>query len=314
VIVRDRAPVRATAGIVTQLLGSAPVWQTARAGLTTPLRVLAYHDVPDPDAFERQLRHVARRYDVVSGETVVGWLRGDTSLPRHALWITFDDGCPSAVDAGLPALDALALPATLFVCPGLVDGEPFWWDVVARAEALGWRPDDHDAGGAALVSRLKQAPDAVRRSVVAAARHTLDAAGIEPSGSVDHAALTRWVASGRELGNHTWDHPCLDRCDDDEQARQIRDAGAWLDAFGAFARVRLFAYPNGDWTPAAEALLRKDGYDAALLFDHRPVGRTPNALRLSRLRLDSDAPLPRARAVVSGAHSLALHATKRGQP
>ena len=47
-------------------------------------------------------------------------------------------------------------------------------------------------------------------------------------GLADGRQLRAWVAAGYELGDHTWDHPCLDRADEREQHRQIMDAHTWL--------------------------------------------------------------------------------------
>ena len=94
-------------------------------------------------------------------------------------------------------------------------------------------------------------------------------------------------------------------CTADEQRRQIVEADRWLERIGAFERGRLFAYPNGDWTPDSEQVLAELGYDLALLFDHRlaDVAGT-NPLRISRVRLDTGASVERARAILSGGHSM----------
>ena len=74
---------------------------------------------------------------------------------------------------------------------------------------------------------------------------------------------------------------------------------------GGFERVRLFAYPNGDWTPDSERVLAELDYDLALLFDHRLADvAEANPLRVSRVRLDTDASVGRARAILSGGHSM----------
>jgi peptidoglycan/xylan/chitin deacetylase (PgdA/CDA1 family) len=295
----------------TSLLGTRPVEAAAVAATAGRLRVLAYHTVPDPDAFATQVAHLVRRYHPVRGEQVADALAGGAELPARSVWITFDDGDPSVVRAGLPVLEAAGVAATVFVCPALVAGDaPPWWREVERAgeQGVGATVDGRELRGRELVRALKKVPDAERRSVLA--QLAADAPhGLRPAGEValSEADLRRWLDAGFEVGNHTWDHPCLDRCDADQQARQLRDAHEWLVGFLG-RHPRLFAYPNGDHTAQAEAVLADLGYEVGLLFDHALGSLEQPPLRISRLRLDADAAMPRARAVLSGAHGALLGA------
>lgn len=297
--------------VVTRALGAPPVELAASAASAGRLRILAYHRVPDPAAFATQVGHLRRRYAVVSGAQVADSLATGVALPRRSVWITFDDGDPSVVSAGLPVLRDAGVPATVFVCPSLVQaGAAPWWRVVETAGAHGHGADvgGTNLQGRALVRALKRVPDPERRRVLA------DLVAADPSAehppgplalTVDD--LRAWTDAGMEIGNHTWDHPCLDQCDAGEQADQLRRAHEWLaDHLGR--HPRLFAYPNGDHTPEAEAALAALGYEVGLLFDHGLGAVEQPSLRLSRLRLDSDAPLWRARAVLSGLHGALLGA------
>jgi hypothetical protein len=74
-----------------------------------------------------------------------------------------------------------------------------------------------------------------------------------------------------------------------------------------------FAWPNGDPADAALDEARRLGYRLVLLADHRVCARRPDGLALSRLRLDTDAELTRARAIVAGAHSAVFQASRRAR-
>lgn len=298
---------------VVRVLGSPPVASVARRLGARRLRVLAYHDVTDARAFRAQLEQLCEWFTPVSGAAVADALAGGRPLPERAVWVTFDDGRPGVVRVAKPELDRLGVPATLFVCPGAVeDGSPYWFDVVAAAASL---PGGLEVGSrrwtdATLVTHLKSVPDEERREVARRAIAALERAGVRAPRQLTVDELHDWVASDRELGNHTWDHPCLDRCTPDEQRRQLLDAHGWLT--GLLGRPpTLFAYPNGDWTPDAEAVLAGAGYAVAALFDHHVVGRRPAPLRLSRLRVDASVPPVRFRAIVTGAHSAVFGAASR---
>jgi peptidoglycan/xylan/chitin deacetylase (PgdA/CDA1 family) len=103
----------------------------------TPIPILLYHSVsPDPPAWIR--RHCvapdvfARHTELIceSGMTALsvaeyaGMLRNGGSLPERPVLITFDDGLADFAEHALPALRRAALPATLFVTTGFVQGLP----------------------------------------------------------------------------------------------------------------------------------------------------------------------------------------------
>lgn len=294
-----------------RVLGADVVARTLSTASRGALRVLAYHRVPDAAAFRRQLELITTRYRPVSGAEVVTALDGGRALPRDAVWVTFDDGRADVIEAGMPELDRAGVPATMFICPGLVEaGSPFWMDLVTGSlDAVG--PVDlygRTWTDRSLVVHLKTVPDAERRSVVA----SLAARGpVTPGPAVltlDH--LAEWVAAGHEIGNHSWDHPCLDRCSPDEQREQVVRAHESLTRMLGRPPT-LFAYPNGDWAEAAEQALVDCGYRVGLLFDHRLARRDGHPLRTSRLRLDTDAPVARARAILAGGHSATFHLRER---
>jgi peptidoglycan/xylan/chitin deacetylase (PgdA/CDA1 family) len=286
-------------------LGSRPVAAMTRAATAHNLRVVAYHGVADRERFEAQIEWIASAFEPVSGQAVADAVVHGRSLPRRSVWLTFDDGYADVVELALPVLRTRGIPATLFVSPGLVvSREAPWWDVIDLALRSGWRADLCSAFECS-VANLKRVSDATRRRVVDSARQHLAASADLPITPIaTEEQLRGWLESDMEIGNHTWDHPCLDKCDADEQMRQISSAHSWLSEFGGERTTRLFAYPNGHWTPDAARALADRGYALGLLFDHRLNDRRINdPFRVSRLRLDSDADLSRARAIVSGPHS-----------
>lgn len=276
--------------------------------ITRPkFRVLAYHGMSNLEAFRIQMDWLVKHYEPVTLADVVAASRGDTKLSSKATWLTFDDGDPAVVEYGQPILDQLGIRATLFICPGLVGTSScFWWQILDQAFAtsrtitIGRRNWTLPM----LTAKLKAVSDPRRREMIDEVGAWLEAntGRIQASRQLTLEDLRGWIAGGHSLGNHTWDHPCLDRCDRDQQTEQIVRADEWLTEFGVGA-IRAFAYPNGNWTAIAETILSDLGYDIAVLFDHRLAPRRPPALRVSRLRVSVDAPLHRFRGIVSGAHS-----------
>ncbi len=302
----------------TRVLGAKPVASSVSALTAERLRVLAFHDVPDAQSFGTVLDVIAERYNTVSGGDVLAWLDG-AALPNRPVWITFDDGHPAVVETALGLLSSRGMNATVFVCPGLIDGDqPYWWDLVDEAVHVGVAAgtglppavkEAEDPGAA--ISYLKDVADDDRREIVAELARGLRSIGATPRAKqLTVAQLRGWIDAGNEIGNHTWDHPCLDRCAESEQRRQVRAAHEWLhDSF--VGSTTTFAWPNGNPAAAAASELRALGYRSVLRFDHRLVRRRPDPMDLSRLRLDTTADPWRTRAVLSGLHSTMYHAARR---
>lgn len=296
------------ADLARRLLAAEPVGAIFRWALGGRLRIVAYHGIKDQAVFASHVAYVAEAYRPVDSDDVLAATRG-AALPRRAVWLTFDDADPDVVELGLPVLDEAGFRGTMFVCPGVVDTcEPYWWQIVDAATSRGLHEPLADGLSAtAFRRRLKRSEDGQRRAVVAQLREALDGANAgPPAAQITTSQLQRWLASGHTAGNHTWDHPLLDHCGAAEQVRQVADADDWLRQLTA-APVRLFAYPNGNAAPEADAELARRGYAPPLLFDHR-CGR-PSDDRLSRLRLDAFAGPERMSSTLSGAHP-ALHALK----
>ncbi len=294
--------------LALSILRSGPVTALARRLSRGRLRILAYHGVPDPDRFAEQMEYLAGNYAPVGEGDVVAALAGVSELPDGAAWVTFDDGDPSVVANGLPTLVRLGIPATMFVCPGLIEsGEPFWWRVTDHApeRALAaCRAAGVTVTGADPTAALKLVDDERRRQVVAELLGELD--GLEGSAppdwrQLDDGELDRWLGAGMALGNHSWDHPCLDRCSPAEQVDQVRRADEWLTVCLG-APPRSFAYPNGNFSEVVDGELRALSYDVGLLYDNRltDLDSLPS-LQLSRLMLEADQPAARLVGVLSGA-------------
>lgn len=302
----------AVRAFVDGMLRRSPAQLAFRRLAARRLTVLAYHGVDDPASFRRQLDHLVAVARPVSLEEVVDALARRRPLPPRAVLVTFDDGHRSLLDAGLPLLRERGIPAVAFVVAGLLDTRtPFWWTEVEQLLARGGRAGTDDGlTPAALVKRLKAAPDAERLAAIAELRRTASAPA-PPAPQLRREELPLLEAAGIAVENHTWSHPCLPRCDDRKAAAEADDAHRALrQALGRPPRA--FAYPNGDWDQRTERALAAAGYAAAFLFDHRVNPAVPrHPLRLSRVRVNSHDRLDRFAILLSGLHPALHHARGR---
>jgi peptidoglycan/xylan/chitin deacetylase (PgdA/CDA1 family) len=273
----------------------APAYAPTRKNV---LRVLAYHTVPDPGAYERQLRYLRDHYAVVSLDDLLSHHHGGTPLPPRALLITFDDGDRTVYEHGLPLHRQYGLPAVLFVITGLIGTEePFWWKKIELHYAATGRPTTE---ARQKINELKTVTDGVRREFLATLPDYRQAQ-LRPK------ELGELAQAGIAIANHTVTHPLIDRCSEDRMGQEVGRAADYLEGVdGAYPKV--FAYPNGNANAVTEDILRREGIELAFLFDHRLTSLPlRNPLRLSRLRANTDDALPEFSAKVSGLHSLIYH-------
>jgi peptidoglycan/xylan/chitin deacetylase (PgdA/CDA1 family) len=191
--------------------------------------VLCYHAVSDtwphllsvpPDALERQLRALlARGYEPVPAPAVLAG-RG------RIFHVTFDDAFVSVRNA-LPILERLAVPATLFVCPGFAaGGNPL--TIAELAREVDERPDELGT------MSWREIREVAARSDV-------------------------------EIGAHTLSHPHLRLLGDEELRCEIEGSRRQIeDELGR--PCNLFAYPYGEFDRRVMLAAESAGFDAAFAF------------------------------------------------
>lgn len=124
----------ATPGKTRAARGTAPRSSTGRAV------VLGYHAIaslPDdpvlgrycvaPERFAAQLDRLARTgWNFVDLDAVLAALRGERTLPRRAVLVTFDDAYEDLLQVAAPILEARGIPAVAFAVAGQLGGRNEW--------------------------------------------------------------------------------------------------------------------------------------------------------------------------------------------
>jgi peptidoglycan/xylan/chitin deacetylase (PgdA/CDA1 family) len=204
--------------------------------------ILSYHAVsPDwpsplavlPQALEAQVAGLQRRgYRAVTlEEAVVGRPSGDVVA------LTFDDAYANVLEHGLPILERLGAPATIFPPTDWIGrDEPMVWPGIG-----GWVGGPHE--------------DELR-----------------PASWED---LRRLRAAGWEIGSHTCSHPWLSQVSSDEELhRELRASRERVES-EVGAPCTSLAYPFGDVDERVLAATRAAGYTAAVTVPDRMNATDP---------------------------------------
>lgn len=272
------------------------------------LAALAYHDLGDGGAFEWQLDYLMRTRTLVSLGDVVEAASGGRPLPRGSALLTFDDGYRSVFDIALPLMAERSVPGVAFVVAGHVGSDqPFWWEEVEALVHVGAAPTTLPKASAAEVVRWMKT---LNNDWRLAEMELLREASPEPAprmAQLSPAELRQLQAGGIEIGNHTFSHPCLTRCDEITIEAEMTSAQNKLaEILGAPPRA--IAYPNGDADSRVLEAADRVGFRAGFLFDHRlKRTSTRRPLEISRLRVSTLDSRQRFQAIVCGLHPAIHH-------
>ena len=235
--------------------------------------IFLYHGTPRHVAtqLERQLRYLQRVFTIVPLAAIAASLAElRPRRRRRQAAIIFDDGLRSNVAVAYPILRALGIPATFFVCPGLIEERKWLWTHEARRRLDFAGPHlrqelaaelEAPAEVEAFVKWMKKLELPDRRRAEARLRQAT--ACFVPNDS-DREALD--LAEWRELqaldpsivtvGSHSMTHPILPRMSEPEIDAELRDSRRTLEAkLGRPAE--LFSCPNGDVDGRTLAGLRR---------------------------------------------------------
>jgi peptidoglycan/xylan/chitin deacetylase (PgdA/CDA1 family) len=238
------------------------------------------HGTPRSSAplLERQLRYLRRVFTFVPLREFAASF-GAPRVPgrRRRAAIVFDDGLRSNVQVAYPILRALGIPATFFVCPGLIENRRWLWSHEARrrlqfaapplreelAREFGAPPEVE-----AFIDWMKKLDFRRRIRVEAmlmqataafvpseADREAFDLAGWDEFRALDPAIVT--------VGSHTMTHPVLPSMSDGEIEAELKDSRRMIEAKLARA-AEFFSYPNGDFDDRTLAGVRRY-YQAAVI-------------------------------------------------
>lgn len=261
---------------VSHWLGAA----TRQARSIRQPRILMYHIVGDAELsvrqFAWQMRFLRDHFEPISLGGLVDRLQAGVTTGREVA-VTFDDGVQNHFTVAWPLLQAHHVPATFFVCPGLIESGDWLWrtelrmrlnvlDRATRIEAA------RNAGCTAteveaIMAWTKGLPMDVRRAFERDIEtHTTDFT--PPRAQVEHHAPLTWDQL-REMddglitiGSHTRTHPILPTLTESMLQDEIGGSRLALEEKLGHT-VDLFSYPNGANNPGVVEVARRH-YRAAV--------------------------------------------------
>jgi peptidoglycan/xylan/chitin deacetylase (PgdA/CDA1 family) len=261
--------------------------------------VLAYHDVPDAQRFELQMKFLKRHYRAISVTDLDLFLQGKKKLPHYAVLVTFDDGDPTVKLNAVPVLKKYGIPAVAFIISENIRyREKFWWKVVQDYFVKTGRSYQT---AREEVRRLKKLPNFERMEVLMQIRADAPEIMIDNS-SLDLADLHSMEKNLITIGSHTAHHPILNHCTIHELENEFAISKDFFSS-AQISTYSYFAYPNGDYYPGLIPMLEQFGIDLAFTFDHNINKMEIDRYAISRIRTNADDSLTEFKLRISGISS-----------
>jgi peptidoglycan/xylan/chitin deacetylase (PgdA/CDA1 family) len=221
--------------------------------------------------FEAELRYLSRHFSIVPLANIVEGIERNTLGSSHEIALTFDDGLRNNALVAYRILQRLRLPATFFVCPGLMESGRWAWpyDILARLTYLPpsrrmnllrrlESPEETIVGVLEWMKGLQTASrmtveDRIREATSSYAptpeeRHLFDTMTWEELASLDPGLIT--------VGSHSMSHPSLNRVSHEQAAIEIRESRHVLER-RLQRPISYFCYPDGRFDEAAVELTRQ---------------------------------------------------------
>jgi peptidoglycan/xylan/chitin deacetylase (PgdA/CDA1 family) len=238
------------------------------------MRVIKFHGVDGEEyrteVFEAQLEFLKRHFSIVRLESIVKRAADENGSTCNDIALTFDDGLRNHYTIVYPILQRLKIPATFFVCPGLIDSGRWLWNHEARERlrilraerraALARELQASASGVEELVTWMKTLPvdarnsveEAIRRATpeyepTARQRSQYDVMSWKELSSIDSSLVT--------IGSHTVTHPILTTLTAGELSYEICESRRWLEE-KLKRPIEHFCYPNGAFNEAVLTCVR----------------------------------------------------------
>jgi len=272
--------------------------------------------VVDRVTFTRQMTLLKRHFRVLSLSEFAEKMERGIPFQDSSCLITFDDGWRDTFTNAFPVLQALQLPALVFLPVNYVGGNRLFWQealthLVLRAQRVGGagverqtrlrellkpielecilesRASDPRPAIIEAVSSLKGSPIGVIGQLIDRLGHELGVTVddlMATDGFVDWDQVRTMARHGIAFGAHGFEHLLLTHASPAEARREIRGSKEVIDGTPGMD-IPTFSYPNGYWTPAIADEVEAAGYRLAFTTRRGLVDCRDNRFTLSRFNL-----------------------------
>lgn len=278
-----------------------------------------------PREFAMHMRFLRRHYDVVPLSRIAQAVRREAPFASNMCAVTFDDGWRDVYQHAFPVLREQAIPATIFLTTGFIDGGEWFWEERSkyllallhqhgRAEAgndedLGWARaqlaeqgfgDLLDLRGSRLPGYLLEKgrelkrwePERRHRFLRMLEQAVARLAPDETRPFMSWTEVREMASHGIEFENHTRSHAILSELVPGDVAVELRGAAEQIEKHLGRSPKNV-AYPYGKYDERVRDELARQRVYSACTTRYGLVEPDADPLALNRVNMCSDVAGPR---------------------
>lgn len=281
------------------------------------IKILAYHRINDAQFdplgmrvtignFEKQVRFLKKKYNIISLQQALDFLKDGKIIPRNSLVITFDDGYEDNYLYAYPILNKYKIPATIFLTVQAIEQKRMiWLDVILETFKKTARPnvdlrkfnlkyyelDSHQKKKKAIkdvIAYAKQLSLESRNNFINEMVLLLNVKEEERDGGYSLLSWEEVICMSKDgigFGSHGMTHTILTNLSLEAAEYEIKQSKLVIkERIGI--DIDLFAYPNGgrqDFNSDVGILLKKNGYVASCSLLQGMNDRATDHFALRRL-------------------------------
>lgn len=307
--------------LVKRALVGSGVLRLAGRSVRPGTAILMYHSVQDqPDryansiglglihatsVFERHMEVIARRFNPVTLDDILLFVKGEKPSPPRSVSVTFDDGYSDNFHVAAPLLSRFGIRATFYVTVNLIGTKNLPWfsrlrHGFATTPKKEWlnpasgqvlkllSPADRNAAFVSACELCARTTDGTQEKAVNCIERDLDV----ESPALENGLMMTWDQvmalhrAGHIIGSHTLTHPNLAHVADADLRREVVESKGRLETLLGAPAVH-FSYPhpalNPQWNETTSAAVHEAGYRTAVTTASGLVRTGDYPLTLSRI-------------------------------
>ncbi len=215
----------------------------------------------------------AQGYYFISTEQVINYIKGTASIPKKAVWITFDDGWEDNIENVIPIIIKYDIPVTFFISTDPVEnGGVFWWSYVTRYGKY--------LTANKTIREMRKISEQQREQLIEQLECRF--ARLMPREAMTINEIRSIAKLPQvEIGCHTAHHVIMSQCNDQQLDAEIQTSKEKLERW-INRPIKFFAYPEGDYNFHIREMIQKYGFEMAATTENRVVKRNENLFALPR--------------------------------